>query len=320
VGYIGSAGVHLAHTFQDEDQVPAPLVTIVNSHYVFPIPATGTKPQRINPNFGGIKATEWSGHSSYHALQTNLVQRPLKNLTYQLAYTWSKSIDNGSNTFTEGSESANSLGAPWAFDPKINRGVSDFNVPQSFVANFQYDVPVPSMVKKHVIANTLLGGWQVGGIYTRQSGSPFSLRLGSDRAFTGNSQEGSVNGAQRPDYVNAPGCTPNAVTGDIGHYIMIQCFAFPGPGVLGNLGRNTLRMPTFRDLDFSVFKNQNLWGEKLKAQFRVEMFNVLNNTNLQAQTLPIFDGAGKLVSSIGTPTAPTGNTSRQIQLGLRLLF
>ena len=92
-----------------------------------------------------------------------------------------------------------------------------------------------------------------------------------------------TNGAQRPQYVNAPGCTPNAVTGDINHYIMTQCFAFPAPGQLGNLGRNTLRMPVFRDLDFSVFKNQNLWGEKLKAQFRVEMFNVLNNTNLTAQ-------------------------------------
>jgi hypothetical protein len=69
-------------------------------------------------------------------------------------------------------------------------------------------------------------------------------------------------------YVNAPGCNPNAVTGNIGNYIMTQCFAFQAPGVLGNLGRHTLRMPVFRDLDFSVFKNQNVWGEKLKAQFR----------------------------------------------------
>jgi len=90
-------------------------------------------------------------------------------------------------------------------------------------------------------------------------------------------------------YLNIPGCSPNAVTGNIGNYIMSQCFAFPAQGTLGNLGRNTLRMPVFRDLDFSVFKNQDLWGEKLKAQFRVEMFNVLNNTNLQGQTLPIFD-------------------------------
>jgi hypothetical protein len=79
-------------------------------------------------------------------------------------------------------------------------------------------------------------------------------------------------------------------------------------------------MPTFRDLDFSVFKNQNLWGEKLRMQFRAEMFNVLNNTNLQAQLLTIFDANGKLISNIGTPLAPTINTSRQIQFGLRLLF
>jgi hypothetical protein len=89
---------------------------------------------------------------------------------------------------------------------------------------------------------------------------------------------------------------------------------------LGNLGRDTLRMPTFHALDFSVFKNQNLLGEKLKMQFRAEMFNILNETNLTAQTLTIFDGSGNLVPSIGTPTSPTVNTSRQIQFGLRLLF
>jgi len=79
-------------------------------------------------------------------------------------------------------------------------------------------------------------------------------------------------------------------------------------------------MPVFRDLAFSVFKNQNVWGEKLKAQFRVEMFNVLNNTNLTAQFQTIFDGAGSVLTAVGKPLAPTANTSRQIQLGLRLLF
>ena len=101
---------------------------------------------------------------------------------------------------------------------------------------------------------------------------------------------------------------------------MTQCFAFPAPGVLGNMGRNTLRMPVFRNLDFSVFKNQNVWGEKLKAQLRVEMFNVLNNTNLTANVFTLFDGTGKLLTAAGTPLAPTANTSRQIQIGLRLLF
>jgi hypothetical protein len=123
-------------------------------------------------------------------------------------------------------------------------------------------------------------------------------------------------------YVNAPGCSPNAITGDIGSYVKTECFAFPAPGVLGNLGRNTLRMPVFRNLDFSVFKNQNLWGEKLKAQFRVEMFNVLNNTNLQATLLTMFNGSGVIGGTFGKPSSVVGtvNTSRQIQLGLRLLF
>jgi hypothetical protein len=79
-------------------------------------------------------------------------------------------------------------------------------------------------------------------------------------------------------------------------------------------------MPVFRDLDFSVFKNQNLRGEKLKMQFRAEMFNILNNTNLTAQTFTIFDGSGNLNQATGTPTFPTANSSRQIQFGLRLLF
>jgi hypothetical protein len=287
--------------------------------FVFPVPAPGQPLQRINTNFGAIRSVLWFGQSNYHALQANLVQRPVKGLTYQIAYTWSKSIDNGSTTFTEGNESSNTSSTSWALGPPgINRGVSDWDIPHNFVANFQYDLPVPAAVKAHGLTNTLFGGWQVGGIYTRQSGSPFSLRLSSDQAFTGNSF--FATGAEPPLYVNAPGCSPNAVTGNIGNYIMTQCFAFPAPGVLGNLGRHTLRMPTFRDLDFSVFKNQNVWGEKLKVQFRAEMFNILNNTNIQAQTLSIFDGSGHLISNVGQPHGPTVNTSRQIQFGLRLLF
>jgi hypothetical protein len=124
-------------------------------------------------------------------------------------------------------------------------------------------------------------------------------------------------------FVNTPDCSPGANTGNIyGLYIKTSCFAFPAPGVLGNLGRNTFRMPVFRNLDFSVFKNQNLWGEKLKAQFRVEMFNVMNNTNFQATLLTAFSGTGLLNSNLSSPSSigNTVNTSRQIQFGLRLLF
>ena len=81
-----------------------------------------------------------------------------------------------------------------------------------------------------------------------------------------------------------------------------------------------MRMPVFRNLDFTVFKNQILWGEKVKAQFRVEMFNILNNTNLTANMQSIFDGSGNIPSTTGKPLAPTANAARTIQLGLRLMF
>ena len=324
VGYFGSAGIHLAHPLEDNNQVPPSLVRFnpALNAFVFPIPAAGQPIQRINPNFGLIRTLQWSGQSNYHALVANLVQRPVKGLSYQIAYTWSKSIDNGSTTYTEGTESNNSTASSYTLGPQnINRGVSDWDIPHNLVVNFQYDLPVPQAVKAHVLSNTLFGGWQLGGIYTRQSGSPFSLKISSDRALTGSSTSTPGNqGSPPPMYTSAPGCSPNAVTGDIDNYIMTQCFAFPELGVLGNLGRHTLRMPVFRALDFSMFKNQNLWGEKLKMQFRAEMFNILNNTNLAAQGLAIFDGNGALIPSVGRPHGPTVNTSRQIQFGLRLLF
>jgi len=322
VGYVGSSGVHLAHVITDADQVPPSLVTFSNAldAFVFPIPAAGTKIQRINPNFGSIGSTDWSGHSSYDGLQVNLVQRLRKGLTYQIAYTWSKSIDNGSSTFNDGNETSNGSPSPWAFDPRLNRGPSDFDVPHALVANFMYDLPVPEAVKAHRVTNALFNGWQAGGIYTRQSGAPFMLKIATDVADTGNSAVGANNGGQRPMYVAAPGCTPNAVTGNINDYIMTQCLAYPLPGELGNLGRNTTRMPVFRDLDFSLFKNQTVWGEKLKVQFRAEMFNILNNVNLEAQTITLYDGTGAVIPSALQPHSPTSNTARQIQLGLRLLF
>ena len=99
-------------TIEDIDQVPGHLATFdtASNSYRFPIPP-GANPAtnfyKLNPTWGSIRSTEWNGHSIYHALQVNFTQRPVKGLSYQIAYTWQKSIDAGSNTFSEGGESAN---------------------------------------------------------------------------------------------------------------------------------------------------------------------------------------------------------------------
>ncbi len=336
VGYVGSSGVRLVRPIEDIDQVPGHLARFdtASNSYRFPVPALNSAGvpnralvQRINPRYGSIRSSEWNGHSIYHSLQVNLVQRPIKGLAYQIAYTWSKTIDAGSSVFSEGGESANSSGGGWAFDDKIQRGVSDFNIPHNFVFNYQYDIPMPAAVRSHAFTNTVLGGWAIGGIYTRQSGGPYSLKIGVDRAYNGNSNaNGGISSSQRPMFVQSAACSSPraAITGNVDRYLNLSCFAFPEAGQLGNLGRNNLTRGTFRNLDFSIFKNQNLIGERLKAQFRVEMFNVMNNTNIQPQLQTVFDGNGNLTTQAGTPTGYFGtfttNTSRQIQVGLRLFF
>jgi len=141
-----------------------------------------------------------------------------------------------------------------------------------------------------------------------------------DRAFTGNTVTAASQGGQVPDWLaTAPGCA-DPTTGNITKYLKTECWAFPAAGVLGNSPKNRWRMPMFRNLDFSVYKNQNILGEKLKAQLRLEMFNIFNNTNLVPQAFFIFNGQGVITQTAGTPQPPTVNSSRQIQLGLRLLF
>src|SRR6185295_14304137 len=139
-------------------------------NWTFPIPpgnSTGLIP-RVNPNFAQIRTTDFAGHLSYHSLQVNLTQRPIKGLMYQIAYTWSKGIDNGSNTTSTG-ENLNTVGGPWAFCERCDRGPSDYDIPQNLMVNYLYDIPVFAAVKSNKLANTLLGGWQLGGIVNLQS-------------------------------------------------------------------------------------------------------------------------------------------------------
>ncbi len=316
VGYVGSSGVHIPQSIEDIDQVPATLVTRTPDGRLL-FPTTGPI-QRINPNFGRIAATLWRGKSSYHALQLNLTKHMSRGLYLQGAYTWSKSIDNGSNTFSD-AEYVNTAGSPWPFDPRLNRGVSDFDVPHNLVINFRWDVPSPASLTG--LPRFLLAGWELGGIFQANSGVPFTVKIAADRARTGNSVVALGTGAQRPDFNPAPGCTPNAINpGNPDNYVNLDCFSFPAPGFLGNLGRNTLRGPGPVNFDFSLYKNHNLFSERLKVQFRAEFFNVFNRANFQSRLTTVFDRQGRLVETAGQLRPPTITTSRQVQFGMKFLW
>jgi carboxypeptidase family protein/TonB-dependent receptor-like protein len=330
IGYVGNHSVHVPETIDDEDQVPASQVTVgPNGQLQFPIPAAGcnttpvpgscfSKINRINPNYGRIEGEVWTDYSIYHGLLVNVSRTLAHGFSLQGTYTWSKILDDGSTTFSE-HEYNNSIGPSYAFDLKLQKGVSDFNITNNAVLNGQWNIPIPSTLRG--AAKGVLEGWQLGSIFQFHSGEPFSATLSSDQAFTGNTRTTAGGGGQRPDFKPGPGCSTNAINpGQPTNYIKTSCFSFPAPGTLGNLGRNTLSAPDFADLDSSVFKNIVITPDKYSLQLRGEVFNVLNHTNFGVQSTRLFNSAGGVLKSAGVLPAPTLTTSRQIQFGAKFIF
>jgi hypothetical protein len=329
IGYVGSHSVHVPENIDDMDQVPLSDVTFgSNGQLQFPIPAgCNTTPvpsscfsqiNRINPNYGRIEGMVWTDYSIYHGLLVNLSRRMTHGLAFQATYTLSKIMDEGSSTFSD-NEYNNTVGPSYAFDLKLQKAVSDYNIPNNIILNSQWNIPVPSALRG--APKAILGGWQLGGIFQYHSGMPFTVTLDSDQAFTGNSRTHSSGGGQRPNFNPGPGCSTNAINpGQPSNYINASCYSFPAPGVLGDLGRNTLSGPRFADFDSSLFKNIAMARDKYSLQLRGEFFNVLNHTNFGTAATRLFNSSGGVLTSAGQLPAPTLTTSRQIQFGAKFTF
>jgi hypothetical protein len=173
------------------------------------------------------------------------------------------------------------------------------------------------------VSRFLLSGWELSGIVTVQSGEPFSIAVSGDRANLGGALHGAGDSGQRPDFIPGPGCSkPQAAVnpGQPYNYIKLQCFAIAPVDELGNLGRNAMRGPGLRDFDFSIFKNNNVLGERLKVQFRAEAFNIINHANYQTQFYVPFNSIGTPIPANTRLLPNTVTTSRQIQFGMKFIF
>ncbi len=296
VAYVGSAGVHL---FAERDLNP-PLATVDSNN----VTHFGTT--RINPNFGLLDNFVASGTSRYNSLQVNLSHRFTHNFQAQLAYTWSHSTDVSSGTY--GTE----LGGPTENPYNLNydHGPSTFDIRHSATINGVYTLPFHK--------NKWVEGWQVSGIVTAHTGSPFSPIVGYDITGLGNNQV-----IIRPNL--KPGFTADSiVTGNPNQYFNPLAFSLPAAGTLGNVGRDVLRNPRLFDADLSFVKDTNIpkISEQFAVQFRAEFFNILNHTNFApfgaTGNNAAFTSAG-INPTAGLITA-TATTSRQIQFSLRVRF
>ncbi len=309
IDYVGSRGLH--EPYQDAD-MNIVLPTSSPQGYEWPTPkGSGT---RLNTNFSDISSTMWISQSTFNALELELMRNLSKGLQIQGSYTWGKVFDDSSGSIAA-DQFANSQSSspPW-WNPRVGRGVADFNVTRNLIINGVWDVPVPNSVPR--FEGGVLKGWELSGIYKADSGLPFTVGIAGDPLG-----EDSTDPYDYPDRVNTPGCHVLTNPGNAAQYVKTQCLAFPNPSTrLGNLPRNSFVGPGLSNLDFSVFKN-NTVRDTVHFQFRAEIFNILNRTNFA----PPIDNSTAFQSN-GSPVANVGLIdqtlvpSRQIQFGLKITW
>lgn len=304
--YVGSKGVHQPFRTDDANVV---LPEATSDGYLWPSPAgSGTV---VNPANGQIRALFWDENTEYEALELKVTHNWRHGFQVQGSFTWNKAIDSGSSTLVGNAFSNSISGLPW-YNLKVARGVSDFNIPRVAVMQGIWAIPYSS---SSAIAHHALGNWTLAGILKASDGIPFTPQIAGDPLG-----QKSVATFDFPDLLTGPGCNAPINPGDPTHYIKTQCFAFPAPATrLGDAGRNSLTGPGLANLDVSLTKNIPI--REFHIQFRAELFNILNRANFLPPlgNLNLFNASGQPVAGAGLLNA-TATSSRQIQLGLKILF
>jgi hypothetical protein len=245
-------------------------------------------------------------------LQTVFHKRLSYGLDFQAAYTWSHAIDDAADPLVAPGGNRNI--ARNSFNLHEERGSSDYDLRHRLIVNFLYELPFGSGRRylNHGIVARVLGGWELAGLSTFQSGHPFDIYSSRDSEYTGLSN--------RPDLVGNPSIPANAPRNQFGP--PITAFAIQPFGRPGNLGRNSFTGPEYFDTNVSLLKNTRI-TERINLQFRAETYNVFNriqfdNPGTAGNTLA---SPGTFGQSLSTLTQPDGTTSaRQIQLALKLIF
>lgn len=333
VGYVGSHGIHLpSHTDDINDFQPTGLTP---AGYLWPAVVGSGSRLFTSPSVQGqVSANTWSAASSYHGLNVETIKRLTHGFQIQGSYTFAKSIDTSSSGIA-GDTFGNSVSSLPFFDPRLRRGLSDFDVRHVLAINALWMIPSPK--SWHAVPGWFVSGWQAGGIFSLSSGLPFTPTIGGDPLGLG-----SADNYAFPNRV--AGCNPvdSNFKQDGLHYINLSCFSLPVEtsaiagecrrfgtiagtcaNLLGNSGRNTVVGPGLKDMDFSLFKNNPVRkiSETFNVQFRWEIFNIANHANF-APPAPaarqIFAASGVL-NNAGLLNA-TSTTSRQMQFALKIIW
>jgi hypothetical protein len=280
VAYVGSSAASLTRTLNINQ---LPVGTLQRN------PGVNLNALRPYRGFADIQQYVNGANSNYHSMQVSMRRQLQGNGLLSVSYTWSKAITDAS--------SFNELPLD-SYDARRDRGLMAFDRRHMLVASYVY--PLPFWLKPDQWYKKALGGWQLSGITTLNTGLPVNLGINGDRAGTGIAN-------QRPDVVGD--WRQNG--GTRFQWFNTSAFALPALGTFGNLGRNVVSGPGTNNWDASLQKNFQL-KESLRFQFRAEFYNAPHHFS--------WIGVGNVVGNANFGQITSANDPRSLQFGLRMDF
>ncbi len=307
VSYVGTRGLKLFYTEDLNPNVPAAL------QYTYGGVQLPYNTGRLDPLQGARSIRTNGSSSTYNSFQSELSRRFAHGLAGQLSYTRSRFLDYGSDIFTTSgvtnvavSEVPTILGGL----PR-EKSLSFYDRANRFVTQFDYQVPFFKNVNP--VFRQVLGGWELSGIYTFESGAPYTVLNGldsdgldgavSDRPNLNPSGQVGVravpNASSPTGYINpdAGGAPINPANAE---FIVLRA----NSGVSGNLTRTTQRTPPIDNFDATIFKNF-LFRDRYKIELRAEVYNVLNHPQFGNYSASPFDTTLGSINSTAS-SAPAG--------------
>jgi len=322
VDYIGTKGTHLLNRRNiaqslDISAADLPFCQADPTDTNHNCPQSSRKPYA---HFPGIYInSDWHGYSSYNAGTVKLEHRT-SSLALTALYTWAKSMDDKSAAAAIGGTGTGWQGFMNNHNPRLDYGPSDFDVDHRFVASYVYQLPIGRSKRflgnLNKVADLLVGGWQVSGVTTFQTGFPYSIAANDTSSLLGTF-------FQRANQI----CDPNkGFTKSINEWFNTGCFVSPDPGVYGTTKRNYLRSPGINNWDMGLAKTFR-FTERVGFQLRVDTFNSFNHAQWAVPPGGLIGfgtgGNSNPGSTLGSSTfgkITSAAPGRVVQLGGKLTF
>jgi hypothetical protein len=293
VAYFGSKGTKLtAQMIDNIAPTPSP-----NPNNLQTVRFPGTSPYALNGY------NEYN--SSYNGLAVRVQRQYLHGLSYLVAYTWSKNIDQVDN-LSSGNIFLTATENPTRWNGRINRGLAGFDITHILSMTGTWNIPGHTPYR---LVNGIVSGWELSDILSIHSGLPFSVYISGD-----NENVGTIFGRQSqfPSQVASPQIAHKTPA----RWFNTAAFAVPAYGTRGNVVRNPaeLKYGGLVNDDLTLGKNWSIYHENTKFELRGEFFNLFNH--------PDFGSPGQTVgsSNFGQVSSTIFSYGRTIQLAAKIHF